>query len=123
MPLRARALLWAAALDRREVADFLSREEQLLRAADHQGFTALHWAAFNGHAEMVDLLIGKGADIEARNIFGGTVLGGTLWAVTNGDPTVDRTAAVRRLLSAGARRDNQLTTTGDADIDALLRGA
>ena len=120
LPLKARALLWAAALDRREVADFLSSERDLLRAADNQGFTALHWAAFNGHADMVDLLIRKGADLQARNTYGGTVLGGTLWSVANNDQTIDRTAVVRRLLAAGAALDDQPTRTGNADIDALL---
>lgn len=119
---KAQALLWAAALDRREVADFLSSERDLLRAVDNQGFTALHWAAFNGHADMVDLLMRKGADLRVRNTYGGTVLGGTLWAVANGDATIDRTAVVRRLLAAGAEMDDPATRTGDADIDALLKG-
>ena len=120
VPLKARALLWAAALDRLDVADFLSSERDLLQAIDNQGFTALHWAAFNGHADMVDLLIRRGADLQARNVYGGTVLGGTLWAVANGDRTIDRSAVVRRLLAAGAALDDQSTRTGNADIDALL---
>jgi hypothetical protein len=122
VPIRAMALLWAAALNRLEVADFLSGEEALLQAADNQEFTALHWAAFNGHTDVVDLLIRRGADLEARNSYGGTVLGATLWAVANGDPTVDRTAVVRTLLSAGALREAQPSVTGNADIDALLNG-
>jgi Ankyrin repeat len=122
LPLRSRALLWAAALDRLDVADFLSTDRDLLTAVDNQGFTPLHWAAFNGHAEMVDLLIRKGADLRARNTYGGTVLGGTLWAVANGDSTIDRTSVVRRLLAAGAVLDDASTRTGNADIDALLTG-
>ena len=81
----------------------------------------MHWAAFNGHVDMVDLLIRKGADLQARNTYGGTVLGGTLWAVANGDATIDRTAVVRRLLAAGAQLDDPATRTGNVDIDALLK--
>jgi ankyrin repeat protein len=117
---KARALLWAAALDRLEVVEFLSRQGDLLQAIDNQGFTALHWAAFNGHADMVDLLIHHGADVRARNTYGGTVLDGTLWAVVNGDQTIDRSAVVRRLLAAGAELDDPSVRTGNADVDALL---
>jgi ankyrin repeat protein len=117
-----RALLWAAALDRREVAAFLSRDQDLLKVKDDQGFTPLHWAAFYGHADMVDLLIDNGGDIDARNTYGGTVLGGALWAVANHDQDIDRTAVVRRLLAAGAKLDDPSFTTGNAGIDALLAG-
>ena len=32
------------------------------------GYTALHWAAQNGHIEVVRLLLDRGANIEARNV-------------------------------------------------------
>jgi ankyrin repeat protein len=34
----------------------------------HQhGFSALHWASFNGKHEIVSLLLGQGASLNARN--------------------------------------------------------
>lgn len=37
-----------------------------LETADEDGFTALHIAANYGHLELLDALIGLGADVEAR---------------------------------------------------------
>ena len=40
--------------------------------ANANGNTALHWAALNGHTEVVDILIAHKADVFAKNIFGKT---------------------------------------------------
>jgi ankyrin repeat protein len=37
--------------------------------------TGLHFAAHEGHLDTVKLLLGRGAPIEAKNLYGGTVLG------------------------------------------------
>ena len=34
-----------------------------IRAVDNNGFTPLHMAAYNGHREVVELLISQGADV------------------------------------------------------------
>ena len=115
-------MLWAAALGHLDVVDFLSRDRDLLRAVDNQGFTALHWAAFNGHDDVVSLLIHRGSDLDARNTYGGSVLGGTVWAVANGDHRIDRVQVVRTLLAAGAKLDGPADPTGNADVDTLLTG-
>jgi ankyrin repeat protein len=122
LPPRAKALLWAAALGRLDVVDFLSLDRELLSAVDNQGFTALHWAAFNGHDDVVSLLISRGSDLEARTIYGGSVLGSTVWAVANAENGVDRVPVLRTLLAAGAKLDGQATPTGNADVDSLLAG-
>src|SRR5580693_3901469 len=36
------------------------------------GTTALHWAAHNGDVDLVDRLLGAGADAKAKNQFGAT---------------------------------------------------
>jgi len=43
-------------------------------ARDEFGFTPLHWAAFNGHAEVARLLLDRGADVDARSKNGLTPL-------------------------------------------------
>jgi ankyrin repeat protein len=45
--------------------------------------TPLHSAAYGGQAKLVRLLLEKGADMEALNEYGGTVLATTLWSLYN----------------------------------------
>jgi ankyrin repeat protein len=45
-----------------------------LEAKDNYGITALHFAAGNGHVDVVGYLIRKGANVEAKNVFGSTTL-------------------------------------------------
>ena len=46
-----------------------------LDAAGMGGMTAMHWAAKNGDAEIVDLLLEAGADVNTRNKVGKTPVG------------------------------------------------
>lgn len=43
---------------------------------DHKGYSALMYAAYNGHADMVISLIAQGADIESPDKGGSTILMG-----------------------------------------------
>ena len=45
-----------------------------VNAADNDGDTPLHNAAWKGHREMIELLIARGADIRARDSRGNTPL-------------------------------------------------
>ncbi|WP_168464185.1 ankyrin repeat domain-containing protein [Wolbachia endosymbiont of Ctenocephalides felis wCfeT] len=46
----------------------LIRKGAGVNARDNKyGWTALHWAAFNGHTEVVVFLLGKGADVHIQN--------------------------------------------------------
>jgi hypothetical protein len=57
---------------------------------------------------MIDLLLARGADLEARNRFGGTVLASTLWFAHRGGPDfarVDYPAVIAHLIERGARTD------------------
>lgn len=65
-----------------------------VNAADVDGTTALHWAAHHGNLEIVDLLIGAGANARVSNRYGVTAIA---LAATNGSAAV-----IRRLLAAGA---------------------
>jgi len=85
------------------------------------GSTALHVAAWRGVASTVQLLLERGAEVNAKDNDGKTPL---VWAVK---ATVDsywthrRTPeAVRALVAAGANRSEIAIPTGYPDIDVLL---
>jgi ankyrin repeat protein len=72
---------------------------------DHEGFTGLHWAAFCGRLETLEALLDRAnvrAVLEVKNIYGGTVLDGTVWAARHVKTRVDRVPVIRRLIAAGA---------------------
>ena len=46
----------------------------LLNLRDRAGDTPLHLAAFDGHAQVVDELLYRGAEVETRNLAGRTAL-------------------------------------------------
>jgi len=52
-------------LDR--VRDGLDRDPALVNTHSHDGWTALHLASFFGHAEIANLLLTRGADVNARS--------------------------------------------------------
>lgn len=57
----------------------LENHPEFARMKDETGATALHYAAFSGHRELVQLLVKHGADINARDHrFGATPAG---WAI------------------------------------------
>jgi len=49
------------------VRDLLASDPALAKVKDEQGATALHYAALNGHREIVRLLQENGADINVRD--------------------------------------------------------
>lgn len=102
---------------------YLLRAGARLEARDGQGFTGLHLAAWGCDLETVRLLRDRGASLEARNDYGGTVLGGILWCVRN-EPARGRdfAALVEMLIAAGADLGAvHGGPTGHAAVDAVLR--
>ena len=73
----------------------LSQSGRLGRRGDVEGRTALHFAAANGHLEVLELLLKKDADPNITNEQGNTALH---WACVNGHGE-----AATRLLAAGAK--------------------
>jgi len=71
-----------------------------VKAAQADGATALHWAAYYGDASLVSLLLDSGADVAAANRNGST----PMWlAAEHGDAAV-----VRALLEKGANANEEL---------------
>jgi len=121
------ALAWACKFGREPVARFLLDQGVDPAASDSNAMTALHWAAAGRCLEMVTVLIGKGAPLEVRNTWGGTVLDSTVFFALNSPRTTpcslhDYPAVIEALLSAGA--DPAAVSpfpTGDPELDEVLR--
>lgn len=58
-----------------------------------------------GQLDTIKLLLERGAPLEARNEYGGTVLGQALWSAINGDPAIDYVLIIETLIDAGAMVD------------------
>ena len=71
-----------------------------VKAAQADGATALHWAAYHGDASLASLLLDAGADVAAANRNGST----PMWlAASRGDAAV-----VKALLAKGADANEPL---------------
>lgn len=65
--------------DLAEVTSLLEGHPELVHERDQSGATALHYAAFGGHRPIVEQLVKRGADVNARDgRFGATPTG---WAI------------------------------------------
>lgn len=73
---------WACQSGNKNVVEYLLGQGIDINTRSH-GMTALHSAAFDGHIEIVKLLLDRNADMEALNSFGGTVLSQTMWCYYN----------------------------------------
>ncbi|MBX7083223.1 MAG: ankyrin repeat domain-containing protein [Nannocystaceae bacterium] len=99
-------------------------------ATNHLGHTALHWAAWRGHADVVRVLLAAGAPIEAReDQFRGTPLAWAAHGATMGPPG-HHAEVVRLLLAAGAdvdvrnvRGEPMISELDDHEAAVLLREA
>jgi hypothetical protein len=81
----------------------------------------VHFAAARGRMNLVRLLLDRGASLEMRNSYGGTVLDGTIWYAFNAPyPGVDYVSVVTELLALGAHTD--IHPELPAYIDAVLAG-
>ncbi|WP_306604340.1 ankyrin repeat domain-containing protein [Azonexus sp.] len=105
------ALALAAWRGNLDAAKWLVERGARINAAPRQ-WSPLHYAVFAGHTEMVDYLIGLGADIDALTTNGSSVL---MMAVYEG-----REAMARKLIEQGARRDVK-NEWGDGAMEWAMR--
>jgi hypothetical protein len=116
----AEALTCACFLGRTEVAKYLLARGLDPEAGAATGLNAFHWASNRGQLETVRLLIQHKAPLETRNMYGGTVLGGAVWAAVH-ESKPDHLQIIEELLKAGARLEDAEFPSGDERVDAVLR--
>lgn len=115
------ALIWACKCNRSAVAEYLLSRGVSPAATDGSGMTALHWATATGSTSLIGSLIHRGAPLEVRNRWDGTVLDAAVhFALRQPVADVDYAAVVEQLLAAGADPRAVSYPTGDDRIDAVL---
>ncbi|HEV8426478.1 MAG TPA: ankyrin repeat domain-containing protein [Pyrinomonadaceae bacterium] len=111
----------ACAWGRLNVVEFLLEKDVNLGGHHGDGQTPMHCAAITGQLETIKFLLKQDAPLEAKNIYGGTVLGQTLWSAAHGgDPKV-YAEIIKLLIAAGARVPERHVPV-NKPIDDLLRG-
>jgi ankyrin repeat protein len=125
--------MWACEYGRTRVVTFLLQKGLRIDARPH-GETGLHWAAYGGHADIVQLLLKRKAPVEVKDKrYGGTPLGWALHGWCYPPPEAKRTRhheIVARLVAAGAviepvkdlDRLQVKKLRADARMRAALRG-
>ncbi|MEO8295702.1 MAG: ankyrin repeat domain-containing protein [Gemmatimonadota bacterium] len=83
------------------------------------GMNGLHWASNRGQLDTVQYLVTRDLSLEVRNSYGGTVLGGTVWASVH-EPKPEHPAIIEVLLMAGADIANAEYPSGNAEVDRIL---
>jgi len=84
--------------------------------------TALHWAAATGMMDLIKVLLERGAPLEVKNRWGGTVLASTAYfAIYQPVQGVDYPAVLEALLDAGADVSAAAWAADDERIADVLR--
>jgi hypothetical protein len=114
------AFTCACFLGQTAIADFLLKQGVDPSAGASTGLNGFHWAANRGQLDMVKLLIERQLPLEIKNLYGGTVLGGTVWAAVH-ESKAAHLAIIEALLEAGANVDAASYPSGDERVDEVLR--
>jgi hypothetical protein len=114
------AFVYASGGGHKDVVEFLLNKGVDLADGGDDGQTPLHWAVIFGKLEMVKLLLKYKPPLESRNMYGGTVLGQTMWSAAHGgDPKV-YAQIIKTLIAAGAKVPPRHVPV-NKPIDDLLR--
>jgi hypothetical protein len=84
------------------------------------GMNAAHWAGNRGQVEVIRLLIEAKVPLETLNMYGGTVLGTTVWSAIH-EPRAGQLENIEILIRAGAKLAAIDYPTGHAGVDQVLR--
>lgn len=114
------AFRYACAGGHKDVVEFLLNKGVDLADGGGDGQTPLHWAVIFGQLEMVKLLLKYNPPLEARNMYGGTVLGQTAWSAAHGGNPKVYAEIIETLIAAGANVPPRHVPV-NKPIDDLLR--
>src|SRR5262249_13157212 len=115
------ALKHACAWGRLNVVEFLIDKDVDFSRDKGDGQTPLHCAAIGGQLETIKFLLQRNAPLEVKNMYGGTVLGQTLWSAAHGGDPKLYAEIIKVLIEAGARVPERHVPV-NKPIDDLLRG-
>ena len=105
-----------------EVAECLLKRGVDIDVKGGANNTGLMLASQRGRRDAVEMLLGYGASVELKNDFGGTALGSTMYFLANHPvPDADYAGVIELLLNAGSEFNFADKTTGDDDVDNMLR--
>jgi ankyrin repeat protein len=114
------AFLYACGCGQKEVVEFMLAQGVDLADGGRDGQTPLHCAVIAGKLEMVKLLLKYKPSLEARNMYGGTVFGQTMWSAAHGGDPKLYAEIIETLIAAGAEVPPRHVPV-NAAIDELLR--
>ena len=112
--------MYACGGGRKDVVEFLLNNGVDLADGGPDGQTPLHWAVIFGQLEMVKLLLNYKPPLESLNMYGGTVLGQTMWSAAHGGDVKVYTEIIETLIAAGAKVPPRHVPVNKS-IDDLLR--
>ena len=84
------------------------------------GMNAAHWAGNRGQVEVMRLLLAAKVPLETLNMYGGTVLGTTVWSAIH-EPRPGQLENIEILIRADANLAAIDYPTGHAGVDQVLR--
>lgn len=114
------AFLYACGCGSNNVIEFLLDKGIDLSDGRDDGQTPLHCAVITGQLDTVKLLLRFNPPLEATNIYGGTVLGQTLWSAGHGGDPKLYSEIIETLIAAGAKVPPRHVPVNNK-IDELLR--
>jgi len=108
--------------DKANVEEIWKKKKTIITEAGNQGYTAIHWGAFGGNAEVVEWLIDQKVNVNVTNQAGDTPLHIAAWK-GHGDAVkllIGKGKATNGLKNKAGKTPDQLAT--DSDVAALLSG-
>jgi ankyrin repeat protein len=112
------AFRYACFYGRNDIVGFLIDCGVDLAGHGGDGQTGAHHAGMGGRHETLRALIAHGTPLEARNAYGGTVLGQTLWSAAHGGDPEIYVPIVETLIAAGAKLEPEPPV--NPQVDAVL---
>ena len=105
-----------------EVAECLLKRGVDIDAKGGANNTGLMLASQRGRRDTVKMLLGYGASVALKNDYGGSALGSTMYFLANHPVSdADYTGVIELLLNAGSEFNFAGKTTGDDEVDDVLR--